>query len=280
MHPIERLRYVARSSGGDQRMLVRETAGALRGLGFDPAGLVVACRRIVERHPNSGPLWWLCASVLAAPDPYRCAAALADQLETDPTPDVLVEALPDDATVCIIGWPDLIGEALLRRGDSTVLAIDTGNVGMGNDGMGDDGMGGAAFVRRLQRAEVEAEIVPAAGLAAAVLASDVVVVEALAASATDVLAVSGSRALASVGYCSEVPVWAVVGRGRCLPPALFEAMGQRPADLRVPWDAPAEHVPIGLSHWIVGPLGVVPAVDGSLAPECPMSYELLRSSAM
>ena len=105
MHPIERLRYVARASGGDQRMLVRETAGALRGLGFDPAGLVVACRRIVERHPTSGPMWWLCASVLAAADPYRCAASLADDLEADPTPDVLVEALPDDATVCVVGGP-------------------------------------------------------------------------------------------------------------------------------------------------------------------------------
>jgi hypothetical protein len=270
MHPIERLRYVARSSGGDQRMLVRETAGALRGLGFDPAGLVVACRRIVERHPNSGPMWWLCASVLAAPDPYRCAAALADDLESDPTPDLLVEALPDDATVCVIGWPDLIGEALLRRGDSTVLAIDAD----------DDEMGSAAFVHRLQRADVDAEIVPAGGLAAAALASDLVVVEALAATETDVLAVTGSRALASVGYCAEVPVWAIVGRGRRLPTALFEAMGQRPTDGRVPWEASAEAVPLALTHWVVGPQGVVPTPEAQLAPECPMSYELLRSSAM
>ena len=251
-------------------MLVRETAGALRGLGFDPAGLVVACRRIVERHPHSGPLWWLCASVLAAPDPYRCAAALADDLEADPTPDLLVEALPDDATVCVIGWPDLIGEALLRRGDSTVLAIDTD----------DDDMGSAAFVHRLQRADVDAEIVPAAGLAAAVLASDLVVVEALAATETDLLAIAGSRALASVGYCAEVPVWAVVGRGRRLPAALFEAMGQRRLDLRMPWEAPAETVPLALTHWVVGPPGVVPTTEAPLAPECPMSYELLRSSAM
>ncbi len=71
MHPIERLRYVARASGGDQRMLVRETAGALRGLGFDPAGLVVACRRIVERHPNSGPMWWLCATVPVSGESQR-----------------------------------------------------------------------------------------------------------------------------------------------------------------------------------------------------------------
>jgi hypothetical protein len=184
MHPIERLRYVARSSGGDQRMLVRETAGALRGLGFDPAGLVVACRRIVERHPNSGPLWWLCASVLAAPDPYRCAAALADDIEMDPTPDLLVDALPDNATVCVVGWPDLIGEALLRRGDATVLAVESD----------DEGMGSAAFVRRLHHGDVDAEIVPASGAAAAVLSSDLVVIEAMAASATELLATQGSRA--------------------------------------------------------------------------------------
>src|SRR5437764_1385008 len=32
MHPIERLRYVARASGADQRVLVHETATALRGV--------------------------------------------------------------------------------------------------------------------------------------------------------------------------------------------------------------------------------------------------------
>lgn len=251
-------------------MLVRETAGALRGLGVDPAGLVVACRRIVERHPSSGPLWWLCASVLAAPDPYRCASALADELEADPTPDVLFDALPDEATVCVIGWPDLIGEALLRRGDLAVLAVDTD----------DDGIGGSAFVRRLQRAEVNAEIVPAAGLGAAVMASDAVVVEALAATTIELLAVPGSRAIASVGYCAEVPVWAVVGRGRCLPVPLFEAMNDRQADARAPWDARAETVPLALSNWVARPAGVAAPADVSLQPECPMSYELLRSSAM
>src|ERR1700755_1982932 len=114
VHPIERLRYVARASGGDQRMLVRETAGAIRGLQFEPAGLVVACRRIVERHPTSGPLWWLCSSVLAATEPFAVASELADRIEEDPTPDVLIDLLPADATVCVLGWPDLAGEAVLR----------------------------------------------------------------------------------------------------------------------------------------------------------------------
>ena len=124
MHPIERLRYVARASSGDQRMLVRETASAIAGLDLDPAGLVVACRRIVERHPTAGPLWWLCASLLAANDPFREAWGLADYVDDDPTPNQLMHLLPDDATVCVVGWPDLAGEALMRRGDATVLVID------------------------------------------------------------------------------------------------------------------------------------------------------------
>ncbi|MEJ7583727.1 MAG: hypothetical protein WKF43_06455 [Acidimicrobiales bacterium] len=70
MHPIERLRFVARASGGDQALLVRETAGALAAFRHDPAGLVTACRRIVSRHPASAPLWWLCARVLTAPTPW------------------------------------------------------------------------------------------------------------------------------------------------------------------------------------------------------------------
>ena len=267
MHPIERLRYVARSQGGDQRALVRETAGALRGLGLDPAGLVVACRRIVERHPSSGPLWWLCSSILAAGEPFAVARALADEIEDDPTPDVLVEVLPDGATVCVLGWPDLAGEALLRRGDVAVLAVDVADEG-------------ATFVRRLQRADVDAEVVDPGGLAAAVLASDIVLVEALAAGDAEILAVPGSRAVASVGYCSDVPVWMVVGRGRCLPEITFTNMLQRVADVRVPWQATCEPVPFGLATAAVRPGGVFEPAEADLRPECPVAHELLRSSPM
>jgi hypothetical protein len=112
------------------------------------------------------------------------------------------------------------------------------------------------------------------------LASDVVVVEAHAAGDDTLLATSGSRAVASVGYCSEVPVWAVVGRGRRLPGQLFEAMTQRIFDSRVPWEASAELVPLALSAWLVTQDGVTPAADAQLPADCPMSYELLRASAM
>ncbi len=251
-------------------MVVRETAGALRGLGLDPAGLVVACRRILERHPTAGALWWLCAHVLASPDPLRTAWALADELDDDPTADVLVAALPEDATVVVVGWPDLAGEALLRRGDLQVLAVDAN----------DDG---SSFVRRLQRSDVEASIVPPAGLAAAVLASDLVLIEANATGPSELLAAQCSRAAASVGYCSEVPVWMVVGRGRRLPAAMFDTVLERAAaEARGgnAWHAPYEPVPAALGTTFVLPDGVLSADEAVLSAECPLAPELLRSSAM
>jgi hypothetical protein len=268
VHPIERLRYVARASGGDQRLLVRETAGAVRGLQFEPAGLVVACRRIVERHPTSGPLWWFCSSLLTSSRPFEATSQLAAEVEHDVTPDHLYDALPDEATVCVVGWPDLIGDAVMRRGDVRVLAVDADDEG-------------SSFVRRLQRADIEAEIVPAAGVAAAVVAADVVLIEAFAAGSSEVLAAPGSRAAAAVGYCSEVPTWLVAGRGRRLPEGLFTTMATRVADVRVPWQAAAEPVPLALFGSVVGPDGVIDAATpGVLGPECPMAHELVRASPM
>ena len=55
MHPIERLRYVARAHGVSHTVMVEETAAALCSFGRDPQGLVTACRRIVDRQPFPGP---------------------------------------------------------------------------------------------------------------------------------------------------------------------------------------------------------------------------------
>ncbi len=41
----------------------------------------------------------------------------------------LAEALPDGASVAILGWPDLIGDALRRRGDVEALVVDAGGEG-------------------------------------------------------------------------------------------------------------------------------------------------------
>lgn len=239
MHPIERLRYIARSYGGDPRTLVVETAAALRALGADPAGLVVACRRIVERHPTSGPLWWLCAHMLTDTDPFTVARRLASQISDDPTADQLADALPLDATVCVVGWSDLISEALLRREDLSVLAVGV-----------DD----------------SADL-----LTGAVLAADVVLVEALASSPTEMLAVPGARAAASVAYCSEVPVWVVVGVGRALPEVGFQSLVDR-----IPNDGVADVVPLALCSHFAMPSGVLPAAEAAITVDCPVALELTR----
>jgi hypothetical protein len=203
--------------------------------------------------------------MLTAGDPAATAMRLAAAIDADLTPDVLLAALPVDSTVCVVGWPDLVAEAVLRRGDIGVLAIDA------------DGQA-SSFVDRLERAGVEAEVVDPSGAAAAVLAADIVLIEALAASPAELLAVRGSRAAACVAYCAEVPVWAVVGVGRCLPDEAFASLVAGVADVRAPWEAIAEVVPLALCSSIADQAAVTAAGSATLVPECPVAHELLRSS--
>lgn len=267
MHPIERLRYVARSSGAPQAVLVRETAAALGGLGFDPAGLVTACRRVLDRHPTSGPLWWLCARVLTAVDDpdaegWRCA----DELDDDRTVDELAHALPADATVCVLGWPELAGEALARRGDVGVLAVDALDEGSG-------------LVRRLRHAGVDATDVPVSGLGAAAAAADLVILETSAASSEALLAVAGSRAAAAVARDAGVPVWVVAGLGRRLPPSLLGALLARLEAEHggEPWEATDEIVPPGLVDRVCTDIGPVERAVALANADCPVAPELLKA---
>lgn len=267
MHPIERLRYVARSSGAPQAALVRETAAALGGMGFDAAGLVTACRRVLDRHPASGPLWWLCARVLTTIDDpdsegWRCA----DELEDDHTVDELAHALPSEARVCVLGWPELAGEALARRGDVEVLAIDALDEGSG-------------LVRRLRHAGVDAVDVPVSGLGAAAAACDLVLVEASAASTSGLVAVAGSRAAAAVAHQASVPVWAVAGLGRRLPAPLFGALLGRLAEEHrgEPWEAVDEVVPAAVLDCVCTGVGPLEPHVALATADCPVAPELLKA---
>ena len=248
-------------------MLVRETATAIAGLDLDPAGLVVACRRIVERHPTSGPLWWLCASLVTSTDPFREAWSLAKYIEDDATANQVVDLVPDGVTVTVVGWPDHTGEALIRRGDVTALVVDSHDAGN-------------SLVRRLRRVDVEAEEIDAAGTAGAVAASDLVIVEAVAAGPDGLLCALGSHAAAAVAYCSEVPVWFVVPRGRRLPEPMWKAMLQRLDDANFAWNAEVERVPLAMATAILGPEGLVEPEPAALAAECQVAHELLRTSPM
>ncbi|MEO7429054.1 MAG: hypothetical protein ABIY48_06685 [Acidimicrobiales bacterium] len=262
MHPIERLRYVARASGADQALLVRETAQALSAFSDDPAGLVAACRRIVDRHPTSGPLWWLCARVLTAPDGQREAWQAVDAIDGDRTPSELGFALPEDATACVIGWPELVGEALPKRGDVEVLAVDA---------LGE----GSGLVRRLMLAGIDAIDVPTSGLGAAVASSDVLLLEAVALGPTGFIGVSGSLAAATVARHAEVPVWVVAGVGRLLPVRMWEALSGRLATHAAdPWDLDEEVVPITLVDQVCGPAGLELPATAFRRTDCPVAPEL------
>ncbi len=264
VHPIERLRYVARADGAGPTLLAVEAAQALAGFGDDPAALVTACRRLVDRHPTVGPVWWLSCRMLAAADPRREGWKLADELESDNTPDMVADLLPGEATVAVLGWPELVGRALARRGDLRVLLVDA---------LGE----ATSLARRLRSSGVEVCEVPESGLASAVVAADAVLLEASVMTAGQFVAVSGSRAAASVAREARAPVWVVAGTGRVLPPRLGDAMRRRVESApEPPWDRDEELVPLELASQVVGPEGPETPADAAMRSECPVTPELLR----
>ncbi|HLM95667.1 MAG TPA: hypothetical protein VK283_05085 [Acidimicrobiales bacterium] len=94
MHPIERLRYVARAGWAPPAVLAAEAAWALGDLALhEESAVVPACRRLLDRHPGCGPLWWVAARILTAGDAAEEAERCADALESDPTSDLLHEDL-------------------------------------------------------------------------------------------------------------------------------------------------------------------------------------------
>jgi hypothetical protein len=266
MHPIERLRYVARATGYPQSMVVGEAARALASFTSDPQGLVTACRRLVSRQPGSAPLVWLCARVLTAGDPRVEIRAALDELEADRTPSELAHALPDDATVLVIGWPEFATEAFPRRGDVEVLVVDV---------MGE----GPGLVQRLVQVDVDAVDVPLAGLGAAAAEADVVVLEAGAVAPTEFLALSGSRSAAAVARHCGTPVWLVAGVGRLLPERMWLPVRQRVITDEA-WDADDEAAPLDLVDRIVGPHGIEDVADALRRTDCPVAPELFRGDVL
>ncbi|MCU1370256.1 MAG: hypothetical protein JWO77_1450, partial [Ilumatobacteraceae bacterium] len=204
MHPIERLRFVARATGAPPDDVVQEVAASLAAFADDPVSLVTACRRLIDRHPANGPVWWLCARTLTASDPGDEAWRCHTDFYEDPTIDELAHALPADASITVVGWPERLAGAFARRGDVQIRVIDV-------DG---DGPG---FVRALERLDVEAVDVAVSGMGPAVAASDLVVLDAYAIGPRDALVAPGSWAAASLARTSEIPVWLAGGRGRGVP---------------------------------------------------------------
>lgn len=266
MHPIERLRWVARAPEGDVSMMAAEAAEALACFAHDPAGLVIASRRLIERRPAAGPLWWLASRVLCAVDPAFEAMDAAADLERDRTAVALAGDLPG-GRVAIVGWPDQSSAALRMRsrmgagvgGDDAVVVVQSG----------DDGWGCTDW---LQSHGVDARLVSEGEVAAAGRRCVLALLEASAVGPDSFVAAAGSAALAAAAQEAHRPVWLVVGVGRALPGPLYEAL------LRRVGDGPGwEVVPLDAVDDVIGPGGPVPRTALARSA-CPVAAELLRFS--
>ncbi|MEX2256323.1 MAG: hypothetical protein WEC34_12855, partial [Acidimicrobiia bacterium] len=211
MLPFERLRALARHSGDDIE-LVLETADCLADFGPDPAQLITVCRRLLAHHPACGPLWWLCARVVAAPDPVAAARDAGDRLERDRTAARLVSVLPfpHDDPIAVLGWSEVVGEALGERPDLDIVVVRTeGSIGR---------MRARLLTNDLRTRTVDETEAIAAN-------PSHVLVEVHAASPTTALVPTGTgNLLWSLG---RAELWLVAGVGRLIPERLFDvAVGE------------------------------------------------------
>ena len=249
---------MARAHGVPWQVLVDEAAAALAGLGGDPRGVVVACQRIVARHPRCAPLVWLAARAVASGDPAGEAEAVVAELATDATPRVLAAALPPDATVVVLGAPPEALGGLAPRGDLTVVVVDA---------LGSGERTGA----RVGRLGVAVEIVPPEASGAVVAGGvQVVLIAPEAVGPTSMLVPLGSVPLVASAHLEGVPVWAVAGPGRVQPAVMWDGFAAAALPAGPPgWTSGFEVLPVARVDTLVRPGGAVPASEGAAAPDCP-----------
>lgn len=267
VHPIEHLRYVARSHGADPVEIALEAADALGAVARDTSATLVAARRLVEHHPVNAQLWTICAHAVTAMDPRSAISDAARSIGSDPTASHLAEALDAVSSVCSVGWSGHVVDALTRAGEVNALVVDS--LGDGQDSL-----------RVLSRRNVPCELVAPEGIAAAAEHADATMIPALALGDSGALCPGGALAIASVAYCASRPVWLVAPAASRLSNALFEAMV---ADVRGrpdPWACGYDVVPVGLVSEVFGPAGRTPSDAVDRIAACPHAPELLRRSVI
>jgi hypothetical protein len=195
VHPIERLRAVARARDVEQTLLASEAASVLGSLAFDPMSLLTSCRRLIDRHPAAGALWWACARLLAADDARVEARRIALDLDDDPARIDLSLELPDGAVVAVV--PDAAGGSDLAH-DLT--------------GMRDD---------------LDVVMCDGAGAPARDPAGRILLVESGAAGPDRFLGAAGAGDALAEAREEGAAVWLLVAVGRRLPGPLFDALVTR-----------------------------------------------------
>lgn len=215
VHPIERLRYVARAGDADPVMIAMEAAEALAGLGHAAQALVPSCRRLLEAHPTCGPLWWISARMIVADDPRHVAYASVSALEDDQTVEELAASFPAGASVVIPARGDL-GDAVDLRPDLSVTVV-------GSPYRLNRVFGRMTDLREVIGVDQQELVLGREELPTA----DLVVLEALAAGPSGVLVDVDQAELLDQAESLGMPCWVMVGVGRLLPAALYDEVSRR-----------------------------------------------------
>ena len=260
MHPIERLRWIARDRDEAPTALAVEAAWAISELALDePPAVVTACRRLVESHVTVGPLWWVAATVLVASDPDQAARRAVGELFSDPTAELLAtglgERLVGDAPIVVACPAETVLEACSHRA-SAVVRVVAPSPGL------------QAEVRRFAAVVSEASGWEYEEAEEAVEGAAVVLVEALAAGSRGVLVTAAAARLAQTARDASVPLWGVAGVGRVLHDQLLGEVIRRAGD-------DIELIGPGAFDFVVGPSGLESPVEALSRGRCPPAPELV-----
>lgn len=271
MNAAEWLRSVAHRA--DHDVIAAEAAEALAWFAEQPATLVVACRRLLAHHPASGPLWWLCSTVLTAPDGVAAAHDAGARLAADRTAERLDAALPllgEREVVVVAGWPAAVDRALAARPDVEAVAVR---------------LPGVDPTPRVRRRTTDAAVRVVDVWELEVVEPGIALVAAEAYGAGRALVPSGTSELLDA-LSARVPVWLVGGVGRALPARVLDALEEAalhsapstvPAASSVPGPG-IERVSLERFDRAVTPRGVEAVADAERAVDCPIAPELFTRS--
>lgn len=241
MHPIERLRYVARAGVVPVAPLVRESAAALSSFADDPKGLLTSCRRLLDRRSDCGPLVWLAARMLTAMDPRAEATRVVSELDADTTGHVLERGLDSLAA------------------GSSVLAME------------DLGAFDAALQDRPDLRWLEPDDPEAAGTA------DLVLIASDCAGPSEALVEAETVPVVEAARDRGTPVWLIAGAGRILPEQMWEMLHAR----HRPDDPSMRGLAVldlnRLVTRVVTPSGVRTPAEAARASGCPIVPELFSA---
>jgi len=229
----------------------------------DDAGLLIACRRILDRQPASAALVWLVAHALGAPDQRAALWDAVEALEDDRTMAALAYELPDDAVVATVGWNDAIATLARKRGDVGFVVVDTdGNAEYHIDRLID---GGTAMTT------VDPE-----GTAQAMFDTTHVITFLDALGPEHGLAPLGTFSALAVARHLGTPTWGIAATGVALPERMYNGVTRRwnehtsePRYMRS-----AEEIPIGLLDQVLSTTGISSPDQAVRASGCPIVAEL------